>query len=146
MAGKRTYTFFEGKILRKGLVIGHYDQDTREVSNLDPALPKQMRSIINGMLWRVERPKGNPLVEVFSREKEQSEFESKYPIPPPPPMDPKLGDKTPAYIQWFMKTHPDKFMTRYKGRKFDMHAEIKPPGDIPELPMDKPEEQWGPGV
>src|SRR5262245_392862 len=38
-------------------------------------------------------------------------------IPPEPPMDPRMGDKTPAYMEWLSKYHPELYEARYKGRK-----------------------------
>lgn len=34
-------------------------------------------------------------------------------IPPPPPLDRMLGDKTPAYVQWLRTYHPEEFRRRY---------------------------------
>jgi hypothetical protein len=38
-------------------------------------------------------------------------------IPPMPPMDPLVGDKTPVVVEWFRTYWPEEFERRYKGRK-----------------------------
>lgn len=35
----------------------------------------------------------------------------------PPEMDPLLGDKTPAYVEWLRDNAPVEFHRRYAGRK-----------------------------
>jgi len=35
----------------------------------------------------------------------------------PPEMDPLLGDKTPAYVEWLRDNAPVEFYRRYAGRK-----------------------------
>jgi hypothetical protein len=35
----------------------------------------------------------------------------------PPEMDPQLGDKTPAYVEWLRDNAPVEFQRRYAGRK-----------------------------
>lgn len=37
-------------------------------------------------------------------------------IPPAPDMDPMLGDKTPAYVEWVRDNDPAEFKSRYSGR------------------------------
>jgi hypothetical protein len=83
-------------------------------------------------------------------------------IPPEPPMDPRYGDKTPAYAEWLFKFFPDKAAKQYAGRKImgrqmpmvigpeapplPSAAETKMPEpgtDIPETAMAKEApEQW----
>ena len=46
-------------------------------------------------------------------------------IPPAPPMDPAMGDKTPAYARWVRDYRPEQFATQYAGRRFSIE-------DIPE--------------
>ena len=38
-------------------------------------------------------------------------------IPPEPAMDPRYGDKTPAYAEWLFKFYPEKAAKVYAGRK-----------------------------
>jgi hypothetical protein len=56
-------------------------------------------------------------------------------IPPPPEMHPKLGDKTPAYVNWIRTYFPAEYEERYKGRKTHLTTGINPhvtAGDIPQ--------------
>lgn len=34
-----------------------------------------------------------------------------------PPMDPEMGDKTPAFVEWLHRNYPEEFARRYKDRK-----------------------------
>jgi len=34
-----------------------------------------------------------------------------------PALDPSAGDKTPAFVEWLQKNHPEEFARRYKNRK-----------------------------
>ena len=55
-------------------------------------------------------------------------------IPPAPPQDPYLGDKTPAFMEWVAKFHPDEFAKRYAGRKTPVtdHRGVPIGPDVPE--------------
>lgn len=46
-------------------------------------------------------------------------------IPPQPEMDPMLGDKTPAFVEWLRDHRPEEFQTRYEGRR--THLGYHPP-------------------
>jgi hypothetical protein len=37
-------------------------------------------------------------------------------IPPQPELDPMLGDKTHAYVEWLRDYHPEQFKTQYANR------------------------------
>jgi hypothetical protein len=53
-------------------------------------------------------------------EKDALNFEmssQKEEIPSAPEMDPRMGDKTPAYMEWLAKYNPEEFKKRYAGRK-----------------------------
>lgn len=39
-------------------------------------------------------------------------------IPPCPPSNPRLGDKTPEVVAWWFKYNPKEAEERYQGRKF----------------------------
>jgi hypothetical protein len=55
-------------------------------------------------------------------------------IPPAPKQDPRMGDKTPAYREWFRKHHTqEEYEKRYGGRKVsDTPGPLYGGGDIPE--------------
>lgn len=38
-------------------------------------------------------------------------------IPPCPEEDPRLGDKTPAVVEWLAQYHPEEYRRRYAGRR-----------------------------
>jgi hypothetical protein len=61
-------------------------------------------------------------------------------------MDPKFGDKTPAYMEWLEKHNPEEFKKRYKGRKTHLTTGLNPhsdQGDVPESHFGKdPSEEW----
>lgn len=38
-------------------------------------------------------------------------------VPAMPDEDPKLGDKTPAVVEWYAEHDPAEFKRRYQGRK-----------------------------
>jgi hypothetical protein len=40
-------------------------------------------------------------------------------VPPMPEMDPRLGDKTPAVVEWYFKHQPKEAAARYEGRKVE---------------------------
>ena len=81
-------------------------------------------------------------------------------VPPPPPQDPRYGDKTPAYAEYMFKFFPDKAKKLYAGRKImgtvlppfieetPVFAEEKKPlppigGDLPDDAMTyEAPEQW----
>lgn len=42
--------------------------------------------------------------------------EPKIDIPPQPEMDPMLGDKTPAFVEWLRDYQPEQFKSQYAGR------------------------------
>jgi hypothetical protein len=61
---------------------------------------------------------GKTLVEVLTGLKPD--------IPEPPPMDPALGDKTPAYMEWYRQHHPDEYERKYRGRRTHLTKNINP--------------------
>lgn len=52
-------------------------------------------------------------------------------VPPPPPQDPRYGDKTPAYVEYMFKFFPDQAKQLYGGRK--VMGKLLPPviSDVP---------------
>jgi hypothetical protein len=61
-------------------------------------------------------------------------------IPPEPAMDPRYGDKTPAYAEWLFKFFPDQAAKRYAGRKImGKHMPViidpKAPPELPQVKM-----------
>jgi len=104
---------------------------------------------------------GKPTVSVKTEDPKQPMEPSPPPqdVPPAPEMDPRLGDKTPAYMEWLATFYPEDFKKRYAGRKVmgermpPTIAEAKVPkegkplppvgSDIPEGAMAKEaKEQW----
>jgi hypothetical protein len=77
----------------------------------------------------------------------------------PPEQDPRMGDKTPAYVEWMFKHKPEEAKKLYAGRKVmgvrlplgldkvpqfpKTASQLQSSGDIPESSMAKEEpEQW----
>jgi hypothetical protein len=138
---KTTYQFKEGIIFRRGEEVGHYDEETNAITSLREDLPKQIRGILGNKLAGL-KARGKPLIEVLAPRPAvtaESEYSS-YQPPPAPEMDPKLGDKTPAYIEWMRKYKPQEAEQRYHNRKFSAEAQSKPSGDV-DIP-DEPKEVW----
>ena len=50
-------------------------------------------------------------------------------IPPCPEMDPRMGDKTPAVIEWWHTYHPEAAAEKYKNRRYSLEA----PEETPDL-------------
>lgn len=46
--------------------------------------------------------------------------EPKKAVPPMPPIDKMLGDKTPEVIEWYREYQPEEYAKRYAGRKFEL--------------------------
>lgn len=42
----------------------------------------------------------------------------------PPALDPMLGDKTPAYVEWLRDNDPEAFAARYKDRKTHLTEKV----------------------
>jgi hypothetical protein len=123
----------EGGILREDEEIGRYDPRTGEIQSGD--VPQQALAVVKSLILdeiikqRVaEQPPappeaGEPLI-----------FKSEAPlraavlsdIPPAPEMNPMMGDKTPAYMEWLAKYHPEDYAVRYKGRKTSVSTGINP--------------------
>lgn len=88
-----------------------------------------------------------------STDESRDEYASNYPnkkgVPPEPAQDPRYGDKTPAWVEWFATNYPEEFKVRFKGRKTHLtkglNPHLSPPGgDVPESSFGKdPAEQWG---
>lgn len=124
---KRTYTFENGKILRNGEPVGSFNEESRQIEQLNEELPPNVRGIIEGML------------RSGTREADDPEYSSEQ----PPPQDPKLGDKTPEYVAWLKRTNPKEAEKRYAGRRVNLEAPASEPGDIPAKEMpEEPKEEW----
>jgi hypothetical protein len=136
MGSKRVYEFRGGEIFRGDRLVGHYDTKLLDIIDLDSTLPKQMKKTIQKM---IVNGLGTPTPAVHGAAPMVEDYSTHY--PKEPPMDPKMGDKTPAYVMWYRRVHPDKFDEKYRGRKFALDY-VPPVGDIPKLPMDEPEEGY----
>ena len=147
-----------GKVYLDHKLIGSIDLATGALS-----LPeKVLKAKIAVMVIKAEAfdqlmaKRGKPLIEIFAAEapdpgrafdrpqeqapsllgpESRDEYASFQP-PPEPPMDPRLGDKTPAYMQWLGTYFPEKYRARYKGRKTHLNTgrnpHIGPTGDVPD--------------
>lgn len=132
-----TYKLEGGNILRKGEIVGKYDVQTGTLIELREDLPKQMRKIISNMLRPVV-PQVHEQPSSITGPSE--EYASNY-IPKPPPMHPKYGDKTPAYVEWMRHYKPDEAAKLYKGRQLGIPEPSG--GDIPASHMGaEPAEEW----
>jgi hypothetical protein len=59
--------------------------------------------------------------------------EPKKDIPPQPEIDPMLGDKTFAYVEWLRDYHPEEFQSRYAGRTTHLGF-VNPDGTLSNIP------------
>lgn len=153
----------DGRITKDGQQIGSFDLESGLMT-----LPEELNEVgkvhikaqvFDILLSRLKdraqaKPEGKTLIEVFASEQEPScqdiEKREDWPraqIPPEPEMDPKLGDKTPAWMQWLATYFPEKFKVRFKGRKTHLTTGINPHlssiGDVPESSFAKEAtEEW----
>jgi hypothetical protein len=149
--GKSTYEFRNGDIYRRGDLVGTYDTVTNTLVELRSDLPKQIRSILSNKLAGMSRTAVNE-TQMVNPAISTNEFASYQPVPnalkrnmtvpDAPRMDPKLGDKTPAYVEWMYRWFPVDAEARYRGRKVSLDAVSDMGADIPKIPMDEPEEEW----
>ena len=119
MSTEPTYTLEDGTILRHGEPVGRYDLKTGEIKDLDSSLAPQVPSILKRMIADELMLESEDAVSVKQEDPTQPMEPSPPPqeVPPAPEMDPRLGDKTPAYMEWLAKFFPEDFKKRYAGRK-----------------------------
>lgn len=121
MSTEPVYTLEDGAILRHGEPVGRYDIKTGEIKDLDSIVPPQVTPILKRMIADELKLESEPAEELVSVK--QDPTEPMEPSPPPqevpkaPEMDPRLGDKTPAYMEWLAKFFPEDYKKRYAGRK-----------------------------
>ena len=70
---------------------------------------------------RISKPRKSPSKQNKKMKKNQTtsmEQSEETATLPPPAQDPALGDKTPAYVEWYREAHtPKEFTEKYRGRK-----------------------------
>jgi len=125
-----------GQITDEGKAIGWVEGGTNLIFKEGVEISGQARAYLERLLKPEE---GKPPVEDFEEEdtkasqnRTQSDA-TRSDVPPAPEMDPRLGDKTPAYMQWLRTHFPEEYAKRYKGRKVsDTPGPLYGGGDIPE--------------
>ena len=154
----------DGKILDNMTVVGSFDIYSG-LAIFPPNMGENAKIHVKSQIYdrlvertkdrSTDKPVGKPLVEVFAQEAPYADITDRAdiaPTPPPvippePPMNPRLGDKTPAWMQWLGTYYPEKFKERFKGRKTHLtvgvNPHIDPVGDVPESSFGKdPEVEW----
>jgi hypothetical protein len=128
-----------GQITDEGKAIGWVEGGTNLVFQEGVEVSGQARAYLERLLKAAE----GESVEVFEEEHTQEAMppdpgrEYDRPAPPgfyaEPPQDPRMGDKTPAWRNWFRMTHSqDEYQKRYAGRKVsDAPGPLYGGGDIP---------------
>jgi len=126
MSTEPVYALEDGAILRHGEPVGRYDIKTGEIKDLDSIVPPQVTPILKRMIAD-ERKLEDEAVSVKTEDLTEPMKPSPPPqeVPPAPGMDPRLGDKDPAYMEWLAKFYPEDFKKRYAGRK--VFGERMPP-------------------
>jgi hypothetical protein len=141
------------QITCEGRRIGTFDEDGRITLEVD--------EISGQALGYLKKLVADEKARVSVRPEEEMQPHATE-VPEAPPMDPRYGDKTPAYAEWMFKFFPDKAAMIYAGRKImgrqmpmaigpetpplPSAAETKTPepgADVPESAMGKEApEQW----
>jgi len=118
------YTLENGAIMADGQAIARHDAARNVVVSTEP-LHHKIKSAISRLI------EPNPAYEVdellesprITPEPDSDAVLPKGPVPAaameePPAKDPALGDKTPAYVEWFRRNHSaEEFSEKYRGRK-----------------------------
>jgi hypothetical protein len=119
-----------GQITDNGEPIGWVEGGTNLIFKEGVEVSGQAR----GYLERLLNPEeGKPPVEVCEEEAREAMNPAPPDFYPEPPQDPRMGDKTPAWRNWFRMTHSqDEYQKRYAGRKVsDAPGPLYGGGDIP---------------
>lgn len=113
-----------GNIFCEDAVVGTFSLDNGQIF-LEKELAASAENTVKALIFDLLVKKlVAPAVEVKDDPK----------IPPPPDMDPRLGDKTPAYMAW-METHfPEKYKEQYKGRRTHLTTGRNPHLDFRDVP------------
>jgi hypothetical protein len=138
----------DGAITEEGEQIGWVEGGT--ILHFKPGveISGQARSFLEKQLSEVIMPEGKTRAEIFAEDQKRPEEQKPHAseIPPEPPQDPRLGDKTPAYMQWLGTYFPEKYEERYKGRRTHLNVGPNPHiqgGDVPESHFSAdPKEEW----
>jgi hypothetical protein len=118
------YTLENGAIMADGQQIARHDAARNVVVSLEP-LHHKVKSSISRLIdpnpdYEVEAVQES---SVIPPEPGPKDVIPEVPAPieameTPPATDPALGDKTPAYVEWFRRTHSaEEFAAKYRGRK-----------------------------
>jgi len=113
------YTLENGAVLCEGQEIAKYDEALNVVTS-DAPLHHKVKAAIS----RIIEP--NPEYATVAVSDSSGGVKTpSAPVPAPsvaipeaPAKDPALGDKTPAYVEWFREHHsPEEFAEKYRGRR-----------------------------
>jgi len=120
------YTLENGAIMADGQAIARHDAARNVVVSTEP-LHHKIKSAISRLI------EPNPAYEVDELQESPGITPEPAPVPggalpkgpvpaaameTAPAKDPALGDKTPAYVDWFRRNHSaEEFAEKYRGRK-----------------------------
>lgn len=114
----------EGAVLKDGDQIATYNEETRTVlspKNLGPKVTAAVAEFIGGErpTFDIEPANDGGSSQDAPKPKAPKKGESDA-VPPAPPRDPQLGDRTPAYVEWFYQYHPKEAAEHYKNRNVEV--------------------------
>jgi hypothetical protein len=134
-----------GNITRGEEIVGTFDPETGRILAYifpDGAMP-YIKSLILDVI--VEGRAADVKAPLFHTEEAMHAAVDET-SPPPPPMNPMLGDKTPEYIKWMQTYRPEEYEQKYKDRKTHVTTGGEPytgGGDLPRGMMSvEREEEW----
>lgn len=105
----------DGAVLKDGAQVATYSAETKVVysrKRLGPSVNKAIRECLGFKpVFDVGAPNAPAQVN-----KERTEGVSTDDIPPAPEKTARDGDKTPAYVDWLRRHHPEEAAERYANR------------------------------